>query len=104
MPKTPGVESIGGEWRHGLDWVIAGSESGPKARPSEMKWMKDVKDQCEKAGVAFFFKQFVENGRKVSLPVLDGRTWEQYPTKQDDDEHSISEALRPAREPHQGWS
>lgn len=80
MPKTPGVEAIGGEWRRGLDWVIAGAESGPGHRPCQIEWMQGAKDQCEKAEVAFFFKQFMENGRKVSLPQLDGRTWKQFPT------------------------
>jgi protein gp37 len=79
MPQAEGISSVGGDWKHGLDWVIAGAESGPGHRPCEIEWMQSAKDQCEQAKVAFFFKQFVENGRKVSLPVLDGRTWDQYP-------------------------
>jgi protein gp37 len=41
----------------GIDWVIVGGESGPGARGMEAEWVKDIKDQCVKAGVAFFFKQ-----------------------------------------------
>jgi protein gp37 len=42
----------------GIDWVIVGGESGPKARPMKKEWVTDIKRQCEKAGVAFFFKQW----------------------------------------------
>jgi protein gp37 len=41
----------------GIDWVIAGGESGRKARPSHPGWFRSVRDQCQAAGVAFFFKQ-----------------------------------------------
>jgi protein gp37 len=43
-----------------LDWVIAGGESGPGARPSHPQWLRDVRDQCQAAGVPFFFKQWGE--------------------------------------------
>jgi protein gp37 len=46
-------ERIGG----GLDWVIAGGESGPGARPANPQWFRDVRDQCQTAGVAYFHKQ-----------------------------------------------
>ena len=49
----------------GLDWVIAGAESGPKARPSDVEWFRSVRDQCAEAGVPFFMKQITERGRKV---------------------------------------
>jgi protein gp37 len=42
----------------GLDWVIAGGESGPKARPIRREWVDLVRKQCEQCGVAFFFKQW----------------------------------------------
>lgn len=45
---------------HDLDWVIAGGESGPHARPSHPQWFRDVRDQCQAAGVPFFFKQWGE--------------------------------------------
>lgn len=45
-----------------LDWVIAGGESGPKARPAHPAWFRDVRDQCQQAGVPFFFKQWGEWG------------------------------------------
>ncbi len=46
--------------RIGLDWIIAGGESGPHARPSHPDWFRSVRDQCQAAGVAFFFKQWGE--------------------------------------------
>lgn len=44
----------------GVDWVIAGGESGPGSRPSHPDWFRSVRDQCRAAGVAFFFKQWGE--------------------------------------------
>lgn len=42
----------------GIDWVIAGGESGPGARPMHPNWVRSIRDQCLKAGIAFFFKQW----------------------------------------------
>lgn len=44
----------------GLDWIIAGGESGPNARPSHPDWFRGLRDQCAQAGVPFFFKQHGE--------------------------------------------
>jgi protein gp37 len=41
----------------GLDWVIAGGESGPRARPMHPAWVRSLRDQCEEAGIPYFFKQ-----------------------------------------------
>jgi protein gp37 len=60
-------------------WVIVGSESGPHARPMNEDWVRSIRDQCQEAGVPFFFKQKTVRGHKVSLPELDGRTWEEFP-------------------------
>lgn len=43
-----------------LDWVIAGGESGPGARPMHVDWVRGIRDQCAAAGTAFFFKQWGE--------------------------------------------
>ncbi|MGA8221477.1 MAG: phage Gp37/Gp68 family protein [Candidatus Acidiferrales bacterium] len=50
-----------------LDWVIAGGESGPKARSSHPDWFRTVRDQCQTAGVPFFFKQWGEWGPRTEL-------------------------------------
>jgi len=48
-------------WQGGeLKWVVAGGESGPKARPSHPDWFRSLRDQCQAAGVPFFFKQWGE--------------------------------------------
>ena len=44
----------------GIDWVIAGGESGPKARPMHPDWVRDIRDQCITADIPFFFKQWGE--------------------------------------------
>lgn len=44
----------------GLDWIIVGGESGPKARPMHPTWARNIRDQCAAAGVAFHFKQWGE--------------------------------------------
>lgn len=62
-----------------VDWVIAGAESGPGARPMEDDWVRTLRDQCQAAGAAFFFKQRAHNGHKEIDPVLDGRQWLEMP-------------------------
>ncbi len=64
------------EW---LNWVIVGSESGHRARYFDDAWARDIRDQCQLAGVPFFFKQHIINGKKVETPKLDGQRWTQYP-------------------------
>lgn len=50
-----------------LDWVVAGGESGPKARPMHPDWPRALRDQCSAAGVPFLFKQFGEWGLEAPL-------------------------------------
>lgn len=66
-------------WLENIDWVICGAESGPAARPFEMSWARDLKNQCVQAGVPFFFKQARIDGKLVKMPELDGQIWNQYP-------------------------
>jgi protein gp37 len=73
-------EEFGEHFLPPLDWVIAGAESGPGARHMNEDWVRDLRDQCQASGVAFFYKQRLdERGHKVSLPELDGRTWTEMP-------------------------
>lgn len=62
-----------------IDWVIAGGESGPGARPIKLDWARSVRDQCITAGVAFHFKQWGGVNKKKTGRILDGRTWNQFP-------------------------
>ena len=63
-----------------IDWVIVGGESGPRARPMDPVWVTDIRDQCARAGVAFFFKQWGGTNKKKAGRLLDGRTWDAMPT------------------------
>jgi protein gp37 len=63
----------------GIDWVIVGGESGPKARPMEHAWVSSIRDQCKMAGVAFFFKQWGGIRPKTGGRKLDGREWNDFP-------------------------
>ena len=56
-PQPFGVTFLDAFGPHGLDWVIVGGESGPKARPMNHTWARVIRDQCQDAGVAFFMKQ-----------------------------------------------
>lgn len=61
----------------GLDWVIAGGETGPGARPMSASWVRSLRDECQAFQVPFFFKHW--GGKKTNGRVLDGRTWDQFP-------------------------
>jgi protein gp37 len=63
----------------GMDWVIVGGESGPGARPMNPDWVREIRDQCVRANVPFFFKQWGGPFKKRTGRVLDGRTWDQMP-------------------------
>lgn len=65
----------------GIDWAIVGGESGPTARPMAPDWLRSIRDQCLTAGVAFHFKQWGGVNKKKAGRVLDGRTWDEQPTK-----------------------
>jgi protein gp37 len=64
----------------GVDWVIAGGESGPGARPIHLEWAREVRDQCIDQGVAFFFKQWGGLRPKSGGRELDGRVWSEFPS------------------------
>jgi protein gp37 len=64
----------------GIDWVIVGGESGPRARAMDPSWVLDIRDQCISAGVPFFFKQWGGRNKKKAGRTLEGRTWSEYPT------------------------
>jgi protein gp37 len=62
-----------------IDLLIVGGESGHGARPMDEDWVRRLRDACAQRGVSFFYKQRIEGGRKVSLPMLDGSRWAQVP-------------------------
>ena len=63
----------------GIDWVIVGGESGPRARAMRREWVLDIRDQCLRAHVPFFFKQWGGTNKKKSGRVLENRTWDEMP-------------------------
>jgi len=63
----------------GIDWVIAGGESGPRARPMDPRWAADLRDLCQASRVPFFFKQWGGRSPKAGGRELDGRTWDAMP-------------------------
>ena len=105
LSLEPLLEDLGQIDLCGIDWVIVGGESGPRARPMHPDWARSLRDQCAAAGVPFFFKQWgewqpcgwltghVESakercvdgawmlkvGKKAAGRLLDGREWNEYP-------------------------
>ena len=67
----------------GIDWVIAGGESGPGARHMEADWVREIRDRCLRQGTAFFFKQWGGLRPKSGGRTLDNREWNQYPPRQE---------------------
>jgi protein gp37 len=63
----------------GIDWAIVGGESGPGARPMDPGWALDIRDQCRRAGVPFFLKQWGGRNKKAAGRLLAGRTWDELP-------------------------
>lgn len=69
------------EWEQtmpALDLVICGAETGPGARPMDLDWARDLRDQCQAANVSFFFARDSDGNRE-----LDGRLWEQWPDEEE---------------------
>jgi protein gp37 len=63
----------------GIDWVIAGGESGHGARPMPVGWVRAIRDACVEKGVSFHFKQWGSVNKKTWGRILDGRTWDEMP-------------------------
>jgi protein gp37 len=63
----------------GIQWLISGGESGPRHRPCDPDWVRDLRDRCVGHGVAFFHKQWGGRTPKAGGRELDGRTWDEFP-------------------------
>lgn len=79
LSVEPLLEDIGSFDLTWVSWVIAGGESGYRARPMKPEWVRSVRDQCESAGVPFFFKQWGGVRKKEAGRLLDGRTHDGFP-------------------------
>ena len=77
----PLLGSLGTLDLEGIDWVIAGGESGIGARPIEPEWVRNIRDECCSQHVPFFFKQWGGVNKKKNGRFLDGLIWDAMPTK-----------------------
>ena len=64
-----------GDYAKYIDLAIVGAESGKNARPMNEDWVRSLRDEVKAANKLFFYKQNFVNGRKISLPKLDGKVW-----------------------------
>lgn len=86
ISAEPLLEDLGKLNLKGIHWVIVGGESGNQARPMQREWLEHIRIQCEKAGVAFFFKQWgtwgadgIKRDKKSNGKELDGKIFQEYP-------------------------
>jgi protein gp37 len=77
----PLLEDLGKLPLEGISWVIVGGESGPGARPMKPAWVLSIREQCEKASVPFFFKQWGGVRKKAAGRTLLGRTYDEFPRR-----------------------
>jgi protein gp37 len=75
----PLLGSLSGLELKGIDWVIVGGESGRKARQMNPRWVHEIRDNCQRNDVPFFFKQWGGINKKKAGRMLDGRTWDSMP-------------------------
>jgi protein gp37 len=66
----------------GISWAIVGGESGPNHRPIMREWVVEIRKQCKRQGVAFFFKQWGGVTPKSGGRILDGKEWNEYPREE----------------------
>jgi protein gp37 len=77
----PLLESLGELNLQGIAWVIVGGESGPGARPIKKEWILSIRDQCSRASVPFFFKQWGGVRKSRAGRKLDGDTYDEFPKR-----------------------
>ncbi|MBW3598455.1 MAG: phage Gp37/Gp68 family protein [Planctomycetes bacterium] len=75
----PLLENLGEIDLQGISWVIVGGESGPGARPMKREWVVNIRSQCRRAGIPFFFKQWGGVRKKQAGRELNGRTYNEFP-------------------------
>jgi protein gp37 len=79
LSLEPLLGPISGLKLDGINWVIVGEESGPRARPLDEEWVLDVKDQRQRANISFFFKQWGGRNKKKAGRLFQGRVWHEMP-------------------------
>jgi protein gp37 len=83
----PLLDDLGEIDLSGIDWVIVGGESGSKARPMKKEWVLSIKEQSEKQGSVFFFKQWgtwgsdgIKRSKKINGKLIDGKSYQSMPS------------------------
>lgn len=79
LSVEPLLEDLGKMDLRGIHWVIVGGESGPGARPMNDEWVRNIRNQCDKVNVPFFFKQWGGVRKSETGRNLDGRTHDDFP-------------------------
>ncbi len=86
LSVEPLLEDLGKINLKNIDWVIVGGESGNRARAMEESWILNIKKQCKKQDIAFFFKQWgtwgadkIKRNKKENGKTLNGQIWQDYP-------------------------
>lgn len=93
----PLLEGLGKIELNGIHWVIVGGESGPGARPIEKEWVIDLRNQCKRSGVPFFFKQWGGVRKKSMGRKLEGRTYDEFPDRAQYPVSSVEECIDQVR-------
>jgi protein gp37 len=81
ISAEPLLGSLAGIDLSTIDWLIAGGESGPRYRPVQLDWLRELRDLCREQRVPFFFKQWGGIRSKAGGRVLDGRLYSQWPRR-----------------------
>ena len=81
LSVEPLLEHLGPMNLTGINWVIVGGESGPGARPMDAEWVRDIREQCCRAKVPFFFKQWGGVRKSETGRELDSRTYDEFPER-----------------------
>ena len=81
LSVEPLLENLGGLSLAGIDWVIVGGESGAGARPMKKSWVLSIRNQCRRAKVPFFFKQWGGVRKSETGRSLDGKTYNEFPQR-----------------------
>jgi protein gp37 len=79
LSVEPLLEDLGTIDLTGIHWVIVGGESGHGARPMRKEWVLAIQDQCGRAGIPFFFKQWGGVRKSKAGRQLDGKTYDGFP-------------------------
>lgn len=102
LSVEPLLEDLGTLPLEGISWVIVGGESGPGARPMHEDWVLSIREQCNAANVAFFFKQWGGVRKKAAGRMLRGRTHDDVPARARHATLPAGERLRHASEIEHG--